>query len=134
MPAASASAKAPTGPPDAVVFHDALGFHNDPAFGGKLRSANDRYAPMLGCQRIRVYASSPAMPYQFGIPACDGPGQSVFFPSEHPLSGQSRYTWYPATPDGKGGWTIAGEVVESPNDHDGRVLFGWLRPEAKDAP
>ncbi len=128
MPSATAK---PSTQPDAVIFHDPIGGHMDPQFGHKLRTANDRYAPTLGASRIRVYAPNPVMPFHFGIPACEGDGQTINFPVEHPLSGQSRYLWFPAVADGKGGWTIDETPVGSPHDSAGRVMFGWLRPEAK---
>ncbi len=123
--------------PDAVIFSGGLtvplgrdGSATD-AFAAKLQAANPngRFGPVLGCDRVTVYDGASPLRANFAH-AEDQPWQPVFFPDSSPHAGKSRHEWYVATEQPDGTWAIEDTPLRSPEDHDGRTLFGWLRPEA----
>ena len=126
--------------PDAVIFNGGLSIPIGPdgitpakvaAFGRQLQAANPnaRFGPVLGCRRVKVYDGASPLRANFAHDD-DQPWQPIFFPDSSPYAGRSRHEWYVATEQPDGTWAIEDTPLRSPEDHDGRVLFGWLRPEA----
>jgi hypothetical protein len=123
--------------PDAVIFR--VGYFQGPSLqqdpgliGGYI---NKHFGPVLGCQRV---ATAPPLGSVLGHFAFalertrDAVPMTLLYPKTHPLDGQPRFDWYPATFDRQAKtWTVSDEPAADHNaiSNQQSVLFGWLKED-----
>lgn len=112
---------------DAFLFP--RGFSMGKTAAAQHHEINAAFAPLAGAQRLWFSVCDNVV---FAFPnsgqrnyVADTTGQSILYPSGHPLAGQDRYQWFVAERDELGRWYPAG-YCESAFDMPGFPKIGYL--------